>query len=166
VLKKNIVSGLLFCVFATFPLNAANVSFLVMETGLPEESRSSQYSVMWENGLLEIFFDYGHIVSNAPLMRIFDKPDGAFPSEAERDFEGAKAGGMDFFIIAIIDYTPPRGAENPRPQNVILRLFNTKSEQMIREQIYSNVASRSTGEEYENIKKAVAVFAANLRRDR
>ena len=162
MLKKNIVLGLIFCIFAAFPLSAANVSFLVMETGLRQTSPSVRHSVMWENGLMEIFFEFGHIVSNAPMLRVFEEPEGGLPSDAEMDYEAARSGGMDFFVIAIINY-PARG-NNPRPQNVVLRLFSTESEKMLHEQTFSDTRSRTQKEEYDFIKGAIAEFAASLNR--
>jgi len=164
MLKKNIVLGLLFCIFTVFPLNAANVSFLVMETGLRQGSPSARYSAMWENGLMETFFEFGHIVSNAPMLQLLEKPVDVFPSEAERDYEDAKRGGMDFFVIAIINYPATRANNNTKPQNVILRLFNTKSEKLIHEKTFSDIKTKTPKEEYDYIKNAVAEFAANLRR--
>jgi len=163
-LKKNIVLGLLFCILGVFPLSATNVSFLVIETGLHQESRVDQYSAMWENGLFDVFFENGYIASNAPMMRLFDRPDETFPSEAERDFENAKSGGMDYFIIAVINYQTPRGTAIARAQNVILRLFNTQSEQMLHEKNHTVTPARNERAEYENIKKAITEFAAYLMR--
>ena len=162
-MKKNIVLGLLFCIFAVFPLNAANVSFLVMETGIQQGSPSVRYSTLWENGLMEVFFEFGHIVSNAPMMQLFERPKDIFPAEAERDYKDAKEGGIDFFIIAIINY-PTTRANAVKPQNVILRLFNTKSENLLHEKTYSDTKSKTPKEEYDFIKDAVAEFAVNLRR--
>ena len=162
MLKKFIVPGLFFFIFSVFPLNAANISFLVIETGLPRGSRTNQYSTMWENGLLDVFFDSGYIVTNAPIMRLYETPGDNFPYEAERDFRGAGDGGMDYFIIAIINYPSPRGAANPRPLTVTLRLFNTSSEEMIHEQIITNMTGRNTRDEFNNIRRAVSEFAAVL----
>ena len=162
-MKKAVFLALFFPVFAIFPLNAANISFLIMETGL-SENRSSRYSVLWESGLFEILFEHGHIVSNAPTMRVSEKPEAAFPSDAERDYEDAKRGRMDFFIIAIINYPGQKSGTMQKPQNVVLRLFNTRTERMIHEQIFSDTKSKSSREEYDFVKKSIAEFAANLRR--
>ena len=163
-MKKNIVFGLIFCIFTVFPVSAANISFLVMETGIHHGSPSVRYSEMWENGLLEIFFEMGHIVSNAPMLQLLEKPADTFPSEAEKDYEDAKQGGMEFFVVALINY-PVTRANNVKPQNVILRLFNTKSEKLIHEKTFSDIKSKNAKEEYDYIKDSVAEFALNLRRN-
>ena len=158
MLKKHIFTGLCIGFFAVFfapsPLGAATVSILVMEAGQSRENQGGQYPILWENGLLEIFFDAGHIVSNSPRLQINEKPDDDFPPEAERDFNNAQEGGMEYFLVAIVDYTG---------SNVSLRLFNTKSSKMIHEQRYAASTFRSSKEEYEKIKKAVRPMTAHLR---
>jgi len=156
VIKNWLLAGLFMGFIAVFPLNAANISFLVMETGQSKEDPAGQYPILWENGLLEIFFESGHIVTNFPIMKIGEKPAGDFPDEAERDFENAQEGGMDFFLVGIVDYTQ---------SGVSLRLFNTKSPQMIQEQKYTVTSFKNTKEEYENIKAAVKVMAARLNQE-
>jgi hypothetical protein len=153
MLKKTVVIGMFIAIFTVFPLGAATVSVLVMEAGSPGE-QTGQYSIMWENGLLEVFFESGHIVTNSPRISLGEKPVDGFPDEAEKDFEGAKLGGMDYFLLAIVDYAT---------SNVSLRLFNTKSPKMIREQKYAVTTYRNIKEEYEKIKTAVESMAAYLK---
>ena len=156
MLKKLIVSGLLSCILSVFTLGAANVSFMVLETGLPAGSPANPYSATWENALMDVFFEMGHIVSNAPRMRLAEKPAEVFPYEAERDFDSAIEGGMDYFVIALIDHN--------RPRTVSLRLFNTKSQQMLQEQIFEDRRFSTSREEHENIKMAIESLAVFLGR--
>jgi hypothetical protein len=152
-MRNHLFAGLFLSFIAVFPLNAATISFLVMETGQNREDPAGQYPILWENGLLEIFFESGHIVTNFPKIKIDERPTDDFPNEAERDFENAQEGGMDFFLVGIVDYTQA---------GVSLRLFSTKSPKMIQEQKYTVTSFRSTREEYENIKTAVKIMAARL----
>jgi len=156
MMRNHLLAGLFMGLIAVFPLNAANVSFLVMETGPSKEDPAGQYPILWENGLLEIFFESGHIVSNFPIMRIVEKPADDFPGEAERDFENAQMGGMDFFLVGIVDYAR---------SGVSLRLFSTKSTKMIQEEKYMVKTFKSTKEEYENIKTVVRVMAVRLNQE-
>ena len=151
--KRIIAIGLYFWFAATAPVTAAAVSVLVIETGQPIGFPGNQYSVLWENGLLEVFFESGHIVTNAPLLRLDKNPAGGFPTEADQDFDSAREGGMDYFIVTIVD---------TEQYTVYLRLFNTKSQKMIREQIYNGRKPISMKDEYENIKKAVSAMNAYL----
>jgi hypothetical protein len=161
VLKKTIVPGLLIFIFCALPAGAANVTFLVMEAG--QGSPSGQYPNQWENGIFEVFFDEGHVVSNSIRVQVHGNPVYDLPAEAERDYTDAKEGGMDFFVVAIISYPERRGTGAIRPQNVTLRLFSTRSEQMIYEQVYTETTtSRNPRDEYESIKRAVREFAGHI----
>ena len=161
--KKPIMIVLLICLLAAAPLSAATVSFLVIETGLARDMPSIQYSTIWENSLLDVFFEYGHIVSNSPLMRLYQKPDDGFPYEAERDYDEAHEGGMNYFIVAILEYPSQHGNANMKPKNVCLRLFTTKSQEMIVEQKYIDKDAKTQKEDYDNIKKAIAEMAVRVK---
>jgi hypothetical protein len=159
MLKKTAIIGLFIIIFAIAPLaapalGASTVSVLVMETTRPQGDPTGQYSIMWENGLLEVFFETGHIVTNSPRISIDEKPADGFPDEAEKDFEGAKLGGMDYFLVAIVDYSQ---------SYVSLRLFNTNSPTMIHEHKYQVTAYQNVKEEYNKIKRAAGVMAAYLK---
>jgi len=158
MLKKHLFICLCMGIIGGFlvpsQLGAATVSFLIMEAGQSGENQGGQYSIQWENGILEVFFDSGHIVSNFPALQIKAKPDGDFPPEASRDFTSAQEGGMEYFIIAIVDYAQ---------SNVSLRLFNTKSSKMIYEQRYAANTFKSNKDEYEKIKAAVSSLTTHVR---
>ena len=149
--KKSFIFLFLFCAFFLPPLFGATVSCLVIETG-PSGGSRSQYSAMWENSLMDVFFDTGHIVSNARMIRIDRKPAENLPTAAENDYLDARANGMDYFIIAIIEQN----------QNVSLRLFKTDSRDLIKEQVYAYSVSKTAREENDNIKKAIGMIAAQI----
>ena len=153
MLKKHLVFALFFCVLILPRLFGVTVSCLVIETGQPTAGPKSQYSTMWENNLMDVLFDTGHIVSNARMIRLDQKPGESFPGAAERDYEDARANGMDFFLIAIIEQN----------QTVCLRLFSTRSQALIKEQIYTDNKPKTAKEETENIKRTIGLIAAQLR---
>jgi len=150
--KKYLIFTLLFCVFIMPCLFGATVSCLVIETG-PSGGSKSQYSTTWENNLMDVFFDTGHIVSNARMIRLDRKPAENFPVAAENDYQDARTNGMDYFVIAIIEQN----------QSVILRLFSTKSRDLIKEQVYAYIVPKSAREENENIKSAISLIAAQIK---
>ena len=152
--RKLIISVFLFLLFS-MPAGAATVSVMVMETGLPKDGSSNQYSIMWENGVMEVLFESGHIVSNAPIMRLAKKPLNGFPDEAETDFKDAQESGMDYFIVIVINY--------PSPYKVSVRLFNTKSTEMIQEKTYTDNPAQITNVRYQGIEDAIAETSARLR---
>jgi len=152
--KYRIFTVLFIGIFAAPMLCAANISVLVMEAGQSVENTGNQYSILWENALMDALFDSGHIVSNSIKIQIGEKPDGDFPAEAEREFNNAQEGGMDYFLIAIIDYAAPL---------VSLRLFDIKSTKMVFEQKYTVTTFKNVKEESDKIKAAVRVIVARLR---
>ncbi|MDR0495390.1 MAG: hypothetical protein LBG95_07170 [Treponema sp.] len=153
MLKNRVIIGLIFCFLSASASNAATVSFLVMEIGQSKIEAGVQYPALWENNLLDIFFESGHIVSNAPILQLSEKPSNGFPDEAQRDYENAQKGGMGYFMVAIVDYIR---------SDVSLRLFSTTSRKMLREQKYAVKAFKNTKDEQDNIKKAIRIMTAQL----
>jgi hypothetical protein len=162
MVKRWSLAVLLIAVFMVFPLSAATVSFMVIESGLPEESGSSSWSNLWESGLLDVFFDAGHIVSNAPVKRLGIKPRQTFPDEAKAEFDEAAAGGVEYFILALLDYPPPAGNEIPRPRNIVLRVFRVSPYRFLHEEQYAGTGAANMGDEFTNIKRSVRGLIAHL----
>jgi hypothetical protein len=162
--KKNLLSGLFFCLLVSAPLSAATVSVLVVEAGLPKESSAQNYSAMWENSLMDVLFEAGHIVSNAPMLRLSKNAQGGLPDEADQDMNEAQKSGMGYFLIAVVSYPPPRSGapRNSEPYQVSLRLFDSKSPEMLHEVNYTYKTPKSDKEEYENIKKAIREMTVRL----
>jgi hypothetical protein len=157
--KKGPLMALFLGLVCAFCLEAATVSFLVVETGLSAGAASNQHSGLWESGLLDVFFEAGHIVSNAPVMRLSEKPAGDFPDEARAEFDEAAEGGVEYFIIALLDYD---ASENPRPQNVSLRMFKMNPFKKIFEQQYADKTSKNIADEFENLKKIARGLVPHL----
>jgi hypothetical protein len=151
--KKGLVLGLLGLL--VFPLEAATVSFLVIETGLPEELGASQHSGLWESGLLDVFFEAGHIVSNAPVLRLQRLPGVPFPEEARPELNEALEGGADYFILALLDYAAPEHGAIQQPRQVSLRVFKTRPHALLYEGQYAEKNSKNLKDEYDSLKKAV-----------
>ncbi|MDR1129243.1 MAG: hypothetical protein LBL20_08020 [Treponema sp.] len=142
---------------ALVPASAYTVSFVVVETGLPEEQAFSEYSNFWESGLLDVFFDAGHIVSNAPVLRLDAPPAKQFPDEAAEALSEANAGGADYFVLALLDYRE-NGVSNtspiPRPKQVSLRLFKTTPFRFVREEKFAGPQGTRAGEDFLSAKRA------------
>jgi hypothetical protein len=140
--------SVIFMLSATLvPVSAYTVSFIVVETGLPEKQGVCESSTSWENGLLDVFFNAGHIVSNAPVLRLNKPLAKQFPDEAAGSLNEADEGGADYVVLALLDY---QGNDAPystalKPKQVSLRLFKTTPFQFIGEEKFTesrNVESR------------------------
>jgi hypothetical protein len=105
----------------------ATVSCMVIETGIREEIPTADSSRLWEYALLDVLFDTGHIVSNAPILRVAEKPATGLPDEARASLREALEGGAEFFVVAVLEYqnTPQNGTETLQPRNISLRVFKT-----------------------------------------
>lgn len=113
------------CLFAApaFSGYAANVSFVVIETGAAAQAAQGT-AELWEGGIMDVFFDAGHVVSNARAKKMSVIPAEEFPEGALRDFQEADEGGSEYFIIAFLNYAEAsEGAEAGAPESVRLRLY-------------------------------------------
>ncbi|MDR0668682.1 MAG: hypothetical protein LBF95_01250 [Treponema sp.] len=116
---------LIFSLFAALaaPIFAANLYILVAETGGGTEEPSGERrdaefesSFLWETCLLDVFFETGHVVSNAPALSL----DGSEVLDAE--FAEARSGGADYVVAALLDY-PAAADRQARPERVSLRVY-------------------------------------------
>jgi hypothetical protein len=141
---------------ALIPVSAHTVSFMVIETGLPQGQGMTEYSNLWENGLLDAFFDAGHIVSNAPVLRLDAPSAKQFPDEAKESLNEANEGGADYFILALLDYQETGGVKLPvlRPRQVSLRVFKTNPFRFVREEKITGAAKIQAGEDFISAKQA------------
>jgi hypothetical protein len=141
--------------FLGLPLPAATVSFLVIETGLREDLGTSGYSALWENSLLDVFFEAGHIVSNAPVMRLGQVPADDFPPEALADLSEAAEGGAEFFILAQLDYSLSRTDADPAPRNIALRVYRTRPYGLVYEERLEGLGASAAKDESARAKQTV-----------
>jgi hypothetical protein len=162
MIKKCLWTGFLLCVLVISPLPAAMVSFLVIESGLPEESGAGPWSSLWESGLLDVFFEAGHVVSNAPIKRLAVHPQEVLPGEVKGELDEAEAGGAEYFVLALLDYSPLAVHENPRPRNISLRVFRIHPYRFIYEQQYAGPAAPNMGDEFTLIKQSIRGLVPHL----
>ncbi|MDR0376797.1 MAG: hypothetical protein LBH70_03295 [Spirochaetaceae bacterium] len=143
---------------ALAPVSAHTVSFMIVETGLPgEQGASNKYGKSWEDGFFDVFFDAGHIVSNTPGLRLDTLPSAQFPVEAAESLSGAMEGGVDYFVLALLDYREDGAAkslEMPGPRQISLRLFSVNPFRFIREEKFAGYRKTQTGEDFINAKQA------------
>ena len=144
--------------FLALGVEAAMISFLVVETGLPHEGGRNQHSTQWENMLLDVFFEEGHIVSNSPVVRLDSKPAGEIQAAVESDVEEARNGGADYFIIAQLDYTP----DYQTPGEVSFVLFTLTPYKKIYEKRITGKTYRSAREETDDLKIIVRGLVPHL----
>jgi hypothetical protein len=152
--KKQTAIFFILGAFLALPLPASTVSVLVIETGRNGDNPIKEYSTLWEYGILDVFFEAGHIVSNAPIMQTLRKTAKELPDEARTDMQEAKEGGADFFILALLDYnSSDGGGAAGKPTAVSLRLFKTSGDKAIYQENVSPGTYPSRDEEVQGIKR-------------
>ncbi|MDR2617674.1 MAG: hypothetical protein LBC62_02280 [Treponema sp.] len=152
---------LAFSTVLAFPLSASMVSFLVIETGLQQESFAGEYSTLWEDGLMGVFFDAGHIVSNGTILRLEKPPVRDIPDEALSDFAEASEGGAEYLVLILLDYRNKDGTFIP--QDVSLKLFTVAGRKMVYQQRFAAGTSANFDEEYARAQGAARAVLPHLK---
>ena len=142
-----------------FPVSASMVSFLVIETGLSEES-VTQYGSLWEGGLMDVFFDAGHIVTNSPIARMEKRPAEDLSGYIGVDFYEATRSGADYFVIGFLEF---KNKDSHVPNAMIVKIYNTNTEKLIFERSFPAGTGRNLGEEYQIAKSAGQVIVSNMK---
>jgi hypothetical protein len=143
-----------------FALRASTISLLVIETGRRGAENPGESSLLWENGVINACFEAGHIVTNAPMLRLEENPPGEIPEEARQDLDEAVRGGMEYLIIALLDYKGKDGTFTL--DRVSLKLFKTLPYRMIAEEPVSTVPPALPREELKNAEKAALSLISHI----
>jgi hypothetical protein len=146
--KRCLLAFFAFTGLAALP--AATVSVLVVETGLFPETGQAESSSVWESGVMDALFDAGHIVSNAPIVRLKTLPGPGIPAELRRDFDEARLGGADFLVLVFLTY-PETDPEHP--SEVLIRLYSVSSGKILHEIFVTAAVWESSGKEFLDAKK-------------
>ncbi|MDR0476223.1 MAG: hypothetical protein LBH43_21475 [Treponema sp.] len=145
----------------SFQLPASMISVLVVETGIKEGGNAGQYSSLWEDGLLSVFFDAGHIISNGNILRLEKMPSKALPDEVLLEHRDAFEGGADYFVLAILKYENING--RMKPQEVTLRIFSTSSTGMLCQRIFPAGPGQNLDDEYKRAKEAARTIIPHIK---
>ena len=148
-------------VLLAFPASASMVSILLVETGIKEGASSGQYSSLWEGGLMEAFFNAGHIVTNSPIARMEKRPIGDLSGIVEADFDDAVNGGADYFLVAFLEYK--NQGEMAIPTGIVLKLFSSYTQKLVYEQNFPAGTGKSLDEEYKFAQNAGRVIISHIK---
>jgi len=145
---KKAAAALFMGIFLVFGLEAAMVSFMIVETGIPQEDGRIEHSELWEDAIFDVFFDAGHIVSNAPILRLDSKPSNEIQKMTAEDLFEARAGGADYFIIAQLDYA----SDIPKLSEIYFVLYKMSPYKKIHEKRITGKAYKTQKEEIDDLK--------------
>jgi hypothetical protein len=154
----------LVCVLSAGSLPAHTISFIVGETGLSPENPKIEASNRWETGLMDAFFEAGHIVSNAPILRVADPAHEELPPEFRRDFFDAREGGVEYLILALLEYQGFTGTSGRlRPARVSLRLFRVSPYQFVIEEQFPRPGRNPDPDDLINARQAARMMLNQLK---
>ena len=148
-------------VLLAFPASASMVSILLVETGIKEGASSGQYSSLWEGGLMEAFFNAGHIVTNSPITRMDKRPARDLTGTVEADFDDAVNGGADYFLVAFLEYK--NQGDIAIPVKVALKLYSADSQELVYEQSLPAGTGKNLDEEYQFAQKAGRIIISHIK---
>ena len=144
----------------SFPASASLVSFLLIETGLSEGAPSTQYASLWESGLMAVFFDAGHIVTNSPIARMEKKPASDFSGFIETDFREATEGGAEYFVLGYLEFQ--NLGSGVSLSGITIKLYSVDWQELIFERHFT--AGRvNLNEEYQSALNAGRIVISHIR---
>jgi hypothetical protein len=147
--------------FIAVPLHGSMVSVLVIETGLNQESAVKDYSTLWEDGIMGVFFEAGYIVTNGPVIRLETNRLKEFPDEAQADFSEASEGGAEYFVLVVLEYKNQDGTF--KPSGVSLKLYATIPRRLIYEERFSAGQTADSREEHTLAREAAGVLISHIK---
>lgn len=108
---------LVLSVMAFRSLAAETIVINMVESGIDPAVQKQASSEVWENGLLDAFFDAGHIVSNAAVL---GRSATLLPSTSY-GFTEALEGGADYLIVVGLGYDLQK---SPYPRVLRFRIMD------------------------------------------
>ena len=159
-MAKRIMAAVFMGIFLVLGAEAAMVSVMVIETGLPQGERS-QYSERWESSLMDVFFDEGYIVSNVPILRFDTKQLNEIQRVTSADMKEAGEGGADYFIVVRLDYA----SSLQPPDEISFSLFSISPYKKIYEKQIKGKTYRSVRDEIADLKVIVGELVPYLNRE-
>lgn len=161
MIHKRFLSLAVLSLLFAIPASASMVSFLIVETGLKEEAAYMPQTGLWEGGLMDAFFDAGHIVTNSPAARMQKRPAVDISGVVEEDYRDAVSGGADYFLLAFIEYQ--NHTERSIPVKITLKLYRTDSKRLIYEQNFPAGSGINNDEEYKIAQNAGRAVVPHLK---
>ncbi|MCL2185868.1 MAG: hypothetical protein FWB86_08470 [Treponema sp.] len=149
-MTKRIIIALITGLFLNFTVSATMISFYIIETGLNEEAKIGQ-SELWEGAFMDVFFDAGYIVSNAPVLRLDKKPPNM---ERLIDLEEAEMCGVNFVLVAQLDYADGF----MMPGEISVSIYNVMKKEKLMERKMAGKQYNTLTAQYDNMKSIARAF--------
>lgn len=155
----------LLLVFFAFPVFPSTISLLLVETGINDNVSNIHHTAIWEEALLGAFFDNGYIVTSSPTLRMERRPARDLTGTIARDFDEAVLGGVDYFVLAYLEYRIGSGGR-AFPVGINIRVYSTETRSLIFEQDFPAGSGRNNNEEIELANSTGHTIVSRLRTGR
>jgi len=153
---KRVVITIVIGISLNLSVGAATVSFYVIETGINEEFDEKQsQSILWESAFMDVFFDAGYIISNAPIMRLENRPSDLLQVI---DINEASSYGIDYMLIVLLDYKK----ELQDPNEVSFYIYRvTRKEKVFEKKVF--IKRGASQDDYYNMKSIAKGFVPYIK---
>jgi len=142
---------IIFSLFISVNAGASTIAINIVETGTPESRSLYEYTELWEDAFMDVFFESGFIISNAPVMRFETKPVIGIFEYLFYDAAEINRWGVDYIFITQLDYT----GTLRQPSEITFIIYRVKTKEIILERKIEGRTYRSTREGYDDIKSIV-----------
>jgi len=157
--RKCLFFAVIFSVFGSLNASASLVAFHIVETGIPENRQPYQYTGIWEDAFMNVFFDAGYIVSNAPVLRLETKPSDDILNYVLNGNSEIRNFGIDYLLIAQLDYN----GDTRQPAEINLVIFRVITNEKIYERKIEGKTYRSTREGQADIETIIRGLVSYIR---
>jgi len=156
VMLKRVIIAVIIGISLHLTVGAATVSFYVIEAGVNEDFDAKQsQSIQWEDAFMEVFFDAGYIICNAPIMRLEKKPSDVLQVV---DMDEAVICGIDYMLIVLPEYKK----DVKEPIEVSFYIYRVAmKEKVIEKKII--IKKGSMQDDYNNMKSIAKGFVPYIR---
>ena len=158
-MKKYFLFVVIFGILVSGNISASLVAFHIVETGIPESGAAYEYTQLWENAFMDVFFDAGYIVSNAPIIRIETKPDIGIFDYIINDIAEIRRWGVDYILITQLDYT----GDSRLPAQIKFIIYKVTSNETILERNIEGRTYRSAREGQDDIRSIIRGLVPYIR---
>jgi hypothetical protein len=113
---------------------------------------------------MDELFDLGHIVTNVPIARLSGE---GSPDEGFLDLDGALAGGVEYYIMAVLRYevSPLDDPSVCRPRSISLRFVHLADSRVLDEVHYTGNPQVSPAETLRQARDAARALLSHLPAD-
>ncbi|MCL2276766.1 MAG: hypothetical protein FWC21_02595 [Treponema sp.] len=158
-MRKGLLFMVILLLFLSAKIFASTVIINIIETGIPENRSVSEYTEIWEDAFMDVFFESGLIISNDSILRFETKPLINIFEYVVYDISEISKWGIDFIIITQLDYI----GNIRQPSEINFIIYKVRTNEIVMERMIEGKTYRSTREGLDDIKSIVRGLVPYIR---